>query len=170
MSFSNSLEGMTREELIRYAELLAKNFMSLDGYWFLGIEEKYGLETAIEHDKNAWSRFAITEARRLKELLGIHEGSIADLQRAMRLISFATVSGLETALKDGHLIVTITNCRPQQARQKAGRGEFPCKPVGVAHLSAFAREINPRFKAKCIRCPPDPHPKEHWCSWEFYLE
>ncbi len=170
MSFSKTLESMTKEELIRYAELLSKNLMSLDGYWFLGLEEKYGLGVAIEHDKDAWSKFAVTEARRLKEFLGIRDGSIDDLQRAMRLLSFGTTSGIETAIANGRLVVTITNCRPQLARLKAGRGEFPCKSVGMAHLSAFAKEINPRFKASCLKCPPDPHPKEYWCSWEFYLE
>jgi len=37
-------------------------------------------------------------------------------------------------------------------------------------IAKVAREINPRFKARCLKCPPDPHPKEYWCSWEFYLD
>ena len=34
----------------------------------------------------------------------------------------------------------------------------------------FTKIIDPRIKTNCICCPPDPHPKEYYCAWEFILE
>jgi hypothetical protein len=142
----------------------------LDGYWFLGVEDRYDQEVAIEIDKEAWERYAVSEARRVKSFLNITEGTLDDMEKAVQLVSIAPVSAYEVVRRQKSVVLTVRNCRPQTARIRSGRGEFPCKPVGLAHLLAFAREINPKFKARCIRCPPDEHTKDAWCSWEFYLE
>jgi hypothetical protein len=41
--------------------------------------------------------------------------------------------------------------------------------VGLVEYANFARTIDPRFQTRCIACPPDPHPDEYWCAWEFKL-
>ncbi|MDD1775722.1 MAG: DUF6125 family protein [Candidatus Methanomethylicus sp.] len=161
---------MSREELAEYVEILSKNILTIDGHYFLAIEKRYGLEKSIEIDREAWEAYAVTEAKRIMALLDINDGTLAELQRAIQLIAFAPVSGVETTLVDGRLIVTITKCRPQYARNRDGKGEFPCKPVGLAHLSTFAKTINPLIKTRCRCAPPDLHPKEYYCSWEFYID
>ena len=161
---------MSKDELKGYVETLSKNILTIDGYYFLAIEKRYGIKEAIEIDKEAWELYAVTEAKRIKELLGIEHGTLEELQHAIQLVAFAPVSGMETLIKDGKLIVSITKCRPQYARSRDGKGEFPCKPVGLAHLSTFAKEINPLIKTRCLCAPPDIHPKKYYCSWEFFLE
>jgi len=167
---SDVLESMTREDLIRYIMILSKNFLTIDGYWFLGVEEKYGIEAAIELDRRAWEQYAVSEAKRIKELLGITEGSLSDLERALHLICISPSSEVKTRLLGGRLIMTVTKCRPQRARTRDGKGEFACKPVGLAHLSTFAKVINPKFETRCIFAPPDSRPDGLWCSWEFSVK
>ncbi|MBK5273963.1 MAG: hypothetical protein JJE30_02775 [Desulfuromonadales bacterium] len=29
--------------------------------------------------------------------------------------------------------------------------------------------IDPRIRTSCIACPPDVHPEDFWCAWEFEL-
>lgn len=166
----NYLDSLSREDLLRYVQLLSKNFLTLDGYWFLGVEDRYGLEKAIELDCEAWGRYGVSEARRVKSFLGIKEGGLADLERALQLISFAPASNFHVETKGGAVTLSVGSCRPQTARLESGRGEFPCKTVGIAHLTAFAKEINPRFKMTCVYCPPDKRPPGTWCRWEFRLE
>jgi hypothetical protein len=45
-----------------------------------------------------------------------------------------------------------------------------CKEVGIVEYSEFARAIDPRIETPCVACPPDPHPDEYWCAWEFSIE
>lgn len=164
------LDSLSREDLLKYIQVLSKNFLTLDGYWFLGVEDRYGQGKAIELDEEAWGRYGVSEARRIKSFLGIKEGGLGELERALQLISFAPASGFQVEAKGGVVTLTVGSCRPQTARLEGGRGEFPCKPVGIAHLTAFAKEINPRFSMSCVYCPPDRRPANAWCSWEFRLE
>jgi hypothetical protein len=167
---SKFLESLSKQELLKCIDILSKNLLTLDGYWFLGVEDRYGQEVAIKIDKEAWERYAVSEARRVKSCLNITEGTLDDMEKAVQLVSIAPVSAYEVVRRQKSVVLTVRNCRPQTARIRSGRGEFPCKPVGLAHLSAFASEINQKFKARCIHCPPDEHAKDAWCSWEFYLE
>jgi hypothetical protein len=34
---------------------------------------------------------------------------------------------------------------------------------------AAATVINPAAKVKCLVCPPDEHPEDVWCEWEFEI-
>jgi hypothetical protein len=41
--------------------------------------------------------------------------------------------------------------------------------VGLVEYAGFARTIDPRIVSRCVCCPPDAHPPEHWCAWEFSI-
>ncbi|MCX8182087.1 MAG: DUF6125 family protein [Candidatus Methanomethyliaceae archaeon] len=164
------LNSLTREELLELVEVMSKNLLTLDGYWFLSVENRYGQSIAVEIDREAWEQFGTSEARRIKKFLKISEGTLEELAKALHFTSIAPVSAVCVENKGNSVVLSIKNCRPQTARMKSGRGLFPCKPVGLAHLSAFAKVINPKFRVKCLICPPDERPKDLWCSWEFYLE
>ena len=32
-----------------------------------------------------------------------------------------------------------------------------------------AKTLNPEVEVNCLVCPPDEHPKDLWCRWEFKL-
>jgi hypothetical protein len=64
----------------------------------------------------------------------------------------------------------MENCRVQAARKRKNLPDFPCKPVGILEYTYFAKTIDPRIETRCISCPPDPHPEEYYCSWEFRIK
>ncbi|MCX8170252.1 MAG: DUF6125 family protein [Candidatus Methanomethyliaceae archaeon] len=163
------MKERTKEEM-KLLEIFSKNILTLDGYWFLSIEDRFGLEKAIEIDREVWEKFGVSEARRIKNFLKIDEGNLNDLAKALEFLSYAIVSDPLIEKKHNSVVLSIRKCRPQSARIRSGRGIFPCKEVGLAHLSSFAKTINPKFKVRCITCPPDELPSGIWCSWEFYLE
>ncbi|WP_369730633.1 DUF6125 family protein [Anaeromyxobacter sp. Fw109-5] len=35
--------------------------------------------------------------------------------------------------------------------------------------TVFARTVDPRIRTRCLACPPDDHPDELWCAWEFTI-
>jgi hypothetical protein len=163
------LESLSKEELIEYIEILSKNFLTLDGYWFLGVEDRFGQKVAIEIDEEAWGKYAVSEARRVKDLIKANAWSLPELGNALQLISIAPASEFDIALSADSLMLAVGNCRPQAARIRSGKGEFPCRTVGIAHLSTFAKELNPRFRVRCVQCPPERSSKDACCIWEFTL-
>jgi hypothetical protein len=104
--------------------------------------------------------------------LGIEQGGgIPALIQALkfRLYAHINVQEIEEA-SDTHCVFRMNRCRVQEARKRQGLPDFPCKPIGIVEYSGFAKTIDPRIKTKCLICPPDSHPSDVWCSWEFRLE
>ena len=73
-------------------------------------------------------------------------------------------------VSDSRAVFRMVDCRVQSARKRKGLDDFPCKSVGIVEYSEFARTIDPRIQTRCIACPPDAHPEEFWCAWEFTLQ
>jgi len=144
----------------------------MDSCYFLALEKKYGLDIAIEMDVAAWKRFSPIEANRIMREFGIGENSgLEGLKRALQYRVYARLNkqSIEN-VSDSQFIFRMNECRVQVARKRKGLPDFPCKPVGLVEYSEFARTIDSRIKTRCIACPPDQHPEEFWCAWEFTLE
>ena len=55
MSKNNNLDNLSRDQLCQLIEIYSKNWLALDGVWFQSIEQKLGMDEAMEHDAN-WDR------------------------------------------------------------------------------------------------------------------
>ena len=44
---------------------------AMDGVWFMAVEEKYGIEAALEVDIEAWKNYGYTIFKRAAKMLGI---------------------------------------------------------------------------------------------------
>ena len=166
------LEGLTKEELMDYIEDLSKNWLAIDGTWFQAVEREFGLEKAIELDATQWKRFTVIEAKRIMKRFNIQEnGGISALVKALNYRVYANINVQETIeISENRCVFRMNNCRVQYARKRRNLPDFPCKPVGIVEYEDFAKTIDPRIKTKCICCPPDQHPDDYYCSWEFTIE
>ncbi|MFQ6069776.1 MAG: DUF6125 family protein [Candidatus Aminicenantales bacterium] len=166
------LEELTKEEIIGLLEDAAKNWLAHDGLWFREVEQRYGQQTAIEFDKNAWARFTEIEAQRIMKRLKIKPGGgIPALVQALKFRLYAHINVQETLeVSPTRCVFRMNTCRVQEARKRQSLPPFPCKEVGIIEYSGFARTIDPRIKTTCLVCPPDPHPPDCYCAWEFTLE
>ena len=165
------LSDLPKERLVALVEHFATLALTLDGLWFTSVEDELGLNTALRLDEEVWAKFGEIEGRRIMRLLGSQERGLKALADALEHMQLAHVKGMsyEVEKKGDCVVFTITDCRPQKARIRNGRGEFPCKFVGVTWLSSFAKAINPEIRVECVLCPPDPHPDDLWCKWVFKL-
>ena len=73
MDHHEMLMSYTKEELIELIEIYSKNWLAMDGVWFQSIEKKFGMDEAMYHDAEAWRRFTVIEARRIKKFLHLEE-------------------------------------------------------------------------------------------------
>ena len=165
------LLSLPKEQLIGMLEDAAKNWLAHDGLWFLAAEAELGMETAIKLDARAWESFTVVEAKRIMKRHDIQPGGgLEALAQALRYRLYAYLNVQETIWVDeNRLVFQMNDCRVQAARKRKGLPDFPCKPVGLVEYGGFARTIDPRIETRCIACPPDPHPDEYWCAWEFSI-
>jgi hypothetical protein len=149
----------------------AKNWLAHDGLWFQAVERRFGLDTAIELDRQAWDDFSQIEAERIMRRLAVKPGGgipLLSLALDLRLYAYINRQELREVTED-RCVLRILDCRVQAARQRKKLPDFPCKPVGIVEYSSFARTIDPRIQTRCLVCPPDPRPDGYYCSWEFTI-
>ena len=165
------LQNLSKEELIEIIIDDAKNWLAHDGLWFQAVDQKYGMDIAIDIDREAWRKFTVVEARRIMSRLGLEPGGgIPALIECLNHRLYARLNLQESIeVSDTRVVFRMVDCRVQSARKRKGLPDFPCKTVGVVEYAEFARTIDPRIETRCIACPPDAHPEEFWCAWEFIL-
>ncbi len=166
------IEDLSKEELLELSKIYAKNWLAHDGLWFQSIEEKHGMDMAIEMDREAWRRFTVIEARRLIEFLKLGSNSgIEGLKKAISFRLYASLNEDQIVVEsDNELIYRVKTCRVQHARRKKGLPGFPCKSVGVVEYSLFAKTIDERFETEALSCHPDITDAEYNCIWKFTLK
>ncbi len=166
-----SINDLDLQEFQKLLIDAAKNWLAHDGLWFRAVEEKFGMEAAMELDKKTWEKFTVIEAKRIMKRLNMPTGGgIQALIQALkfRLYAFINVQEILEA-SENRFVFRMNRCRVQEARQRQGLPDFPCKSVGIVEYSGFASTIDPRIQTRCITCPPDPHPLNVWCAWEFFI-
>jgi hypothetical protein len=165
------LAALLKEQLAEFLFLHLRNLWTVDGLYFIGIEEAYGTEVATSIDAHVWEVMGKIEARKLKEFLKITADDIPSMMKALQYTSWALdLEDKEIVVEENRAIVRNVHCRVQKTRRDKGLGEFGCKPVRYGFLKAFAKEFNPAIVVKCNVCPPDKHPEDLWCEWEFTLK
>ena len=166
-----TLKKMHTEKLLDYFFLQIRNLWRVDGLYFLGIEKKFGTEAATEIDAGVWEAMAEIEAKSLQKMSNVSENP--DVPTIMALLgksSWALDQPFKTIeISSKHAVLGIDRCRTQETRLSKGLSEFPCKKVRFGYLRNFAKTLNPKVQVNCLVCPPDKHPKDSWCKWEFAL-
>ena len=165
------LSAMTREQLIELLSLYAKNWLAMDGVWFQSVEEKFGMEEAMYHDTEAWRRFTVIEARRIKAFLHLPEHpGLEGLAKALSLRFYANLNRDGVEIQGNTLVYRVKECRVQSARTRKGMPLHPCRPVGLIEYAGFAKEIDDRITCECLSCYPEVHDPDCSCAWKFTLQ
>jgi len=126
---------------------------------------------ATEIDAGVWRIMAQIEAKSLRRMFQVRENAdIPTIMNLLRKSSWALDQPFKTVeTSDKRAILSIDRCRTQEARLKKGLSEFPCKKVRFGYLRKIVKTLNPNVEVNCTVCPPDKHPSNLWCRWEFKL-
>ena len=164
------LSQLSKDELIELIGIYSKNWLAMDGVWFQSVERKLGMDEAMYHDAEAWKRFTVIEAKRIKEFLKLPDNSGIDgLAKALTFRFYANINEDKIEIEGNTLTYTSVNCRVQRARERKGMPFHPCKSVGIIEYSEFARTIDSRFTCECVSCYPDITDNSCCCKWKFTL-
>ena len=165
-------EEFTKDQLIDLLMADSRNIVAMDGVWFQSVERELGMDAAMHHDEEAWKRYTVTEARRIKKFLGLGEyPGLEGLMRALplRMVDRANETAMSYDEEKKILTYKIVTCRVQEARTSKGMPLHPCKSAAIYEYGGFARAIDERIACKCVSCYPDLEEscKDCACCWEF---
>ncbi|WP_294194952.1 DUF6125 family protein, partial [uncultured Cloacibacillus sp.] len=122
-----NLARFSKEQLIELVGIYAKNWLAMDGVWFQSVERRDGMEAAMYHDAEAWRRFTVIEAKRIKEFLRLPErAGLEGLASALRLRFYANLNEHELFIEGDTLVYTMVKCPEQTARP---RNRIPIQPT-----------------------------------------
>lgn len=173
MMKNDFIRSLSKEKLIQLIEDYSKNWLAMDGVWFQSVERTNGMDAAMYHDTEAWKRFTVIEAKRIKQFLNLPERPGLDgLAQALQLRFYANLNESDIIRDDAQqvLIYRTRECRVQRARERKNMPFHPCKSVGEIEYAGFARTIDDRITCECISCFPDVTDATCCCAWRFKLE
>jgi hypothetical protein len=163
------LSKLSRQQLLDFIDTLQKNWWNLQNNWMAYMNREYGQEAAVKADGHCFGANAKVQVHRFKGMFGLKD----DLPSMMDALALSTIfaNGEYEMRKvdETRFRLRVTNCFQQVRRVEEGLGELACKPAGMTICEAAAGVINPAIRVKCLVCPPDEHPADVWCEWEFEL-
>lgn len=170
------LESMSREDLLEYIRGLLWQFRLVDAFWFIKVEEEYGLSAAEETNAKVWDKVGELIARDIVKRFGPFEPGpgqtpIDALLEAYRYYPWEMLTqfDMERTGPD-ELLLKMSDCPPQMGRLKHDKGEYACKAMHLAEFKGFLKTIHPGLRVHCFYAPPDPHPEDHFCKWRIWVE
>ena len=160
---------MPGDKILSVLDMVAKDWIAMDGVWFQAVEKRYGMNDAKRCNDSTWGRFSPFEAKSVKKLLGLSEHpGLKGLETALNFRMYGRLNVQSCRYdEEGALIFTMDRCRVQAARRRRKLADYPCKSAGLVEYSRFASAIDDRIVTECICCPPDAHPESYDCGWRF---
>jgi hypothetical protein len=127
-----------------FADYLRKCFVSVDGLWFMKIEEDADFEKALEIDLAVWKVLPKIEARTIQELLSLGHG-IEALHAALDFkLSAELYTAALSAVHEAGFTLNVHDCPWVKHIKKAGRAHFIEKisaSICPAEYGAFTAEF-----------------------------
>jgi len=165
------LTDLKEEKLDALMDAIAKNWLVNDGVWFQSVEFDNGMNDAKRCNDSCWAQFSPYEAFAIKKFLKLDDNcGLSGLKKALNFRMYSLIN--EQSIVDetpNSFVFQMNKCRVQYARKRKNLDDYPCKSAGLVEYEYFARSIDKRIKTQCIGCPPDDHPDEWFCAWQFSI-
>ena len=129
------------------AEYWHRSYRTVDGLWFMKVEEKYGFDVALDIDDRVWRVFPKTQARMMKSMGGLENG-IEGLIEAVTTKLYLEGFAFEAETISGGFRIVVSECPWHNIMVTAGReglsgrvGTLICNSENSVWASEFGDDI-----------------------------
>ena len=165
-----NIRDLSREDLIKYLELLSGLTVAVDGLWFVAAEKATDFDRALEMDTNVWTWYAPLVVKRIRKNFTIDGTGLEALKQVMgHDPMWWTVDGALAEDTPERLIFEVRDCPALTAMEKMKRKRLTCEPVERAYLEALAAAVDPGIKVQALKLPPRKSSSEICCRWAYNL-
>lgn len=158
------------EKLHEILALYQRMFLAIDGFWFLGVKERFGEDVALDIDLWAWEKYFRFEIKHLRDLFAIEGNDVEALFKLMQLSAWAGNMRVEWDLRNpcrGFLRVLDCHTLNVLLREGKGRENRFCRVIEQKMFDIQTGCLNPEMSARPIQLPPETLGTGICCEWEL---
>ncbi|MCX5999119.1 MAG: DUF6125 family protein [Chloroflexi bacterium] len=171
------MEDFSKAALGRMWRLGGAIYLGLGGVYYRVLKERLGESAAMELDREAWRRMAMTEIRLSAEAMNVRGSDVSALFKLFQVDpagdGMAILSADYDLKSEKHGIVTYKDCQSLRYFEKHAEKalyQHVCAGIDVDWYNQCARFVNPKIKVTPLKLPPRKSPEEIACRWEFTIE
>lgn len=171
------IDDLSKAALGRISRLGGAIYVGLGGVYYRLLKERLGESMAMELDREAWRRMALTEIRLTAQSMNIHGDDVPALFKILQVNpagdGMAILSADYQLMNSKRGIVTYRDCQSLRYFEKHGETALyghVCAGIDMDWYNQCAHFVNPHMKVTPLKLPPRSSPDEIACQWEFKIE